>query len=400
MTLLNGICGAAGQLNYTPYAFTTAAGSAGIIGTNDGPGSFARFYFPYGVAADTKGNVFVADNLNRTVREMTPAGTNWTVTTIARGFGDPAGVAVDTNGVVYVADAGTGGVQKLTLTNGTWVLGPLASGFSAINCVAVDINGNVYVADAGNQVIRKVTPAGAITTLAGAFGSPGTNDGTGTGAHFNSPNGVAVDLAANVYVADTGNNTIRKVTPGGVVTTLAGLAGSPGGFDGTNSVARFDGPTGMAVDSATNIYVADSFNNTIRRLTPTGTNWVVTTIGGLLNLPGSADGTGLTARFDEPESVTVGTNGVVYVADFMNSTIREGVLVVNAPVIVSGSLGFSSNHFGFNLTGTPGQQVVVQASTNLVNWIPVWSNKLGSGAIPFSDTNGAFSQRFYRAFTP
>ena len=134
----------------------------------------------------------------------------------------------------------------------------------------------------------------AITTLAGRAGSAGSADGTGSAARFYYPRGVAVDSAGNVYVADTGNHTIRKVTPAGVVTTLAGLAGSSGSADGTGSAARFNYPPGVAVDSAGNVYVADTGNHTIRKVTPAG---VVTTLAGLAGSSGSADGTGSAARF-------------------------------------------------------------------------------------------------------
>src|ERR1035437_6967265 len=142
---------------------------------------------------------------------------------------------------------------------------------------AVDSAGNVYVADYGNSTIRKVTPGGMVTTLAGLATSPGSADGTGSAARFYGPMGVAVDSAGNVYVVDTSNSTIRKLTPGGVVTTLAGLAGNRGSADGTGSDARFYCPWGVAVDSAGNVYVADSLNHTIRQATPSG---VVTTLAG------------------------------------------------------------------------------------------------------------------------
>src|SRR5690348_7898353 len=140
--------------------------------------------------------------------------------------------------------------------------------------VAVDSAGNIYVAEQGNNTITKVTPAGVVTTLAGQPGSFGSANGTGSVARFNAPSCAVVDNAGNIYVADTGNHTIRKVTPAGVVTTLAGQALSPGSANGTGSAARFREPFGVALDSAGNVYVADAGNHTIRKLTPTG---VVTT---------------------------------------------------------------------------------------------------------------------------
>ena len=131
--------------------------------------------------------------------------------------------------------------------------------------MAVDSAGNVYVADSNNVTIRKITPGGVVSTLAGLAGQYGSADGTGSAARFNNPNGVAVDSAGNVYVADTCNYTIRKITPGGVVSTLAGLAGNRGSADGTGSAARFFSPQGVAVDSAGNVYVADTGNHTIRK---------------------------------------------------------------------------------------------------------------------------------------
>ena len=174
----------------------------------------------------------------------------------------------------------------------------------------------------GNCTIRQITPAGVVTTLAGSAGSFGSADGTGSTARFNAPSGVAVDSTGNVYVADTFNSTIRQITPAGVVTTLAGLAGNSGSADGTGSAARFNNPSGVAVDSTGNIYVADTYNSTIRQITPAG---VVTTIGGLAGVEDGLDGLGSAARFSSPSGVAVDSAGDVYVADSGNNRISKGV---------------------------------------------------------------------------
>ena len=169
--------------------------------------------------------------------------------------------------------------------------------------VALDTNGNLYVADVHNSTIRKVTPLGVVTTLAGNAGVYGSADGTNSDARFYGPYGVAVDGAGNIYVSDTGNYTIRQVTPVGtnwVVTTLTGRAGVVGSADGTNGAATFRSPAGVVVDSAGNVFVGDTWSHTIRKLTPVGTNWVVTTLVGRAGYPGTADGTNSAARFQAP----------------------------------------------------------------------------------------------------
>ena len=194
-----------------------------------------------------------------------------------------------------------------------------AASFNNPYGVAVDTAGNVYVADTSNHTIRKTSPAGVVTTLAGTANSPGPNDGTGANARFNFPSGVAVDTAGNVYVAD-GNHTVRKISSVGVVTTLAGTAGSPGPADGTGANARFSLPSGVAVDTAGNVYVADLNNHTIRKISPAG---AVSTLAGSPGNSGPNDGTGAVARFNFPSGVAVDTAGNVYVADFNNHTIRK-----------------------------------------------------------------------------
>jgi hypothetical protein len=213
----------------------------------------------------------------------------------------------------------------------------------------LDIESPVYVADSANDTIRKITPAGIVTTLAGSPGPPGSADGTGSAARFYSPGGVAVDDAGNVYVADTGNNTIRtandtirKITPAGIVTTLAGSPGPPGSADGTGGTALFNAPKAVAVDSAGDVYVADTGNNTIREITPTG---LVTTLAGSPGSAGSADGMGNAARFTQPGGLATYTTGNLYVADTGNDTIRK-ITPSGVVATLAGSVGSAGSADG------------------------------------------------------
>jgi hypothetical protein len=189
--------------------------------------------------------------------------------------------------------------------------------------LAEDSSGNIYVAEGSttggtaNHTIRKITPTADVTTFAGMAGQAGSDDGTGSAARFNNPHGVAADASGNLYVADTDNSTIRKITPAAEVSTFAGSAGQPGSADGTGNAARFNHPTGVAVGPSGNIYVADSSNHIIRQITPAG---VVTTLAG--SLQGFADGTGAAAKFNFPNGVAVDADENIYVADFNNHRIR------------------------------------------------------------------------------
>ena len=337
---------------------------------------------------DPSGNLFVADTGNNAIRKVTPlAGTtNWVVTTIAGKGQRYPGFADGTNSnALFNGPAG----------------------------IAVDANGNVFVADQYNNSIRKITPVAgttnwSVTTIAGQ--GPDTNgvaDGTNTAAQFSSPTGVAADTNGHLFVADQANNEIRKMTSLGtnwIVTTIAGhnsvKAGSAGFVDGTNTTAQFNGPAGVAVDASDNVYVADQTNNAIRKLTPLGANWVTTTIGGQPRSAGTNNGAGTNALFNSPFGLAVDAKGGVFVADTENNTIRIGFL---PPAILTTAppLGFSQGQFGFNLTGPTGQLVLVEASSNLLAWLPIWTNAFGPGPLSFTGPQGAApSPRFYRVHLP
>ena len=265
---------------------TTLAGTPGMAGAQDGSGSAARFNSPTGVAVDHAGNLYIADQNNHTIRKIDSAG-------VVSTFAGQAGQTGSTDG--------TGADARFYIPAG----------------VAVDANGNVYVADLGNDTIRKITSEGITTTLAGTAGDSGFSNGTGRSARFLSPKGVAVDHAGNVYVADLGNEIVRKITSGGVVTTLAGTAGQPGLADGTGLAALFNSPISVAVDRTGNVFVTDSFN-TIRRITANGTvNTVAATA--------SARQIGPDAQLIYPSGVAVDATGNLYIADNGSNALHKGV---------------------------------------------------------------------------
>jgi sugar lactone lactonase YvrE len=400
---------------------TTVAGLASNSGSTDGTGSAARFNFPRGIAVDGAGNVYVADSANNTIRKIAPGGIvttlagaagqsgNTDATGAAARFSNPRrmavsgttlyvadsnnqriravttdtgvvttfagsiqgatdgprltarfnnleGVAMDAAGAFYVADTTNDAIRKITGGNVTTLAGLTFSLGSADGSealarfaypvgVAVDSSRNVYIADRNNNTIRKITPLGVVTTFAGLAETPGSTDGTGSAARLSSPRSVAFDASGNLYVADGANNAIRMITPAGVVTTLAGQAGSSGSVDGTGSAARFFAPNGVAVDKTTGVvYVTDSANHTIRKIAPGG---IVTTIAGLAGATGNTDGAGNAARFNRPSAVAVDAAGIVYIADAGNSLIRS----MNAAGVVTTLAGGAPNN-GTNGDGT------------------------------------------------
>lgn len=326
---------------------STIAGR-GTGGSTDGSGTDASFSNPSSVAVDRNGNIYVADNGNHKIRKITSAGVVSTFAGngtsgsadgvgAAASFNSPYGVAVDANDNVYVADFGNHKIRKITPSGmvSTFAGGSTYGSADGNSSTArfyypfgltVDGSGNVYVADRSNNKIRKITPLGIVSTLAGS-GNAGSIDGNGVSASFNLPMDVAVDGSGNVYVADRNNNKIRKVTAAGAVSTFAGDNAS-GNVDGNGNSARFNYPYGVAVDGNGNVYVADYRNHKIRKITTSG---VVSTFAGT-GSSGSIDGNATTARFNSPTGVAVDVNGNVYVADISNHKIRKialGVLPVN-----------------------------------------------------------------------
>jgi sugar lactone lactonase YvrE len=365
--------------NYTVRKITRAglvtdfAGPGGNFGSADGVGSTARFNKPRALAITSAETVFVADTSNHTLRKVTPDGTVTTFTGVVDGYsyvngsgsavriGYTEGLAIDSNNNLYASDSYYGAIRLIT-TDGTASTyagvpsgssgsndGPAAAArFNTPTGLATDAGGNLYVTDSFNHTIRKISPEGIVTTLAGSPGLNGTADGNGSAARFYYPSGVAVDPDGNVYVADTNNHTVRKITPEGAVTTLAGTAGVSGNADGTGAAARFLYPYGIAIDATGNILVADTDNHAIRRITPTG---VVSTIGGRAGVSGYAAGSGPAARFLSPIAIAVGKSGALYILDASANTLVRGEPEV-APVITAQPLA---------LTVSSGSTVVLAA---------------------------------------
>jgi sugar lactone lactonase YvrE len=296
-------------------AVTTLAGQSLVSGVTNGTGTNAMFSDPAAIVMEVNGNFFVADSQNHAIRKIT---TNGVVTT----FAGQLGVAGSGNGT------GTG------------------TQFNSPSGLAFDKNGNLFVSDTGNSTIREITTAGVVSTFAGVAGSSGFLDGAAGSAQFNSPLGIAVAPDGTIYVADSCNHCIRAIS-GGVVSTFAGNPQIWGSADGVGTNAQFNGPVGLAFDSSTNLFVADANNDTIRKITPNGT---VSTFVGAAGVDGSTDGTLTSARFRSPAELAFDKKGNLFVADSLNQIIRK--ISTNGIVsTVSGAAGIFGANDGVNGAG-------------------------------------------------
>ncbi len=393
----------------------TLAGQAVVSGATNGTGTNALFSDPAAIVTDTNGNFFVADSENDAVREVMANG--W-VTTFAGQLGvpgsmngtgtnaqfdAPSGLAFDASGNLYVSDTGNNIIREITPAGAVSTIagvpgsGGFADGaagsalFSAPLGIVVATNGTIFVADSRNHCIREISNGG-VSTFAGEPQVWGATDATGTNAQFNGPLGLAFDAAGNLFVSDANNDTIRKITPAGVVTTFAGLAGADGSADGGLSSARFRSPAEIVFDRNRNLFVADSFNQTIREIS---TNGVVSTVSGAVGISGSANGVNGQGRFYNPYGLAFGADGSLAVADTYNELIRD--VIVPFSVTLQSSGGNTIVALSWNAVMGKTYQPQFQSSAS-----PAWSN-LGA---PVAATNfvvsvddnsaGAAPQRFYR----
>jgi len=325
------------------------ANSGGAVGgglntvetfAGDGLGNPTTFYRPTGIALDNVGNVYVADPGNSLIRNITPAGqvstfagsgqpafANGTGTDAS--FNQPFGLVMDPAGNMFVTDLSNHRIRKITPqgqvtvfagsgTAGAVNANGLSASFNEPAGIAIDQSDNLYVTELGNNDIRKITPAGDVSTLAGS-GVVGNQNGKGVLASFNGPSGVAVDAAGNIFVADSYNNQIKKITPDGTVTTFAGGA-TYGNANGVGTAATFHDPIGLVFDAQGNLYVGDTQNSAIRKIAPDGT---VTTLGGSPANRGKVDGSLAVASFNLPYGVAIAADGSLYVADSDNLVIRK-----------------------------------------------------------------------------
>ena len=346
----------------SPAGVVTTFSGYGAGGEVNGSAGTARFNLPTGISFDGNGNLYVADFYGNVIRMVSPTGTASTL-------------------------AGNG-------TEG-YVDGPVATAeFNHPIGTVVDAAGNVYVADNYNNVIRKITPSGMVSTFAGN-GTRGYADGVGTAAQFSLPCGLTIDASGNLYVADESNNVIRKITPTGVVSTYAGNR-YEGLVNGNSPMASFFYPISVAVDATGNMYISDQYYSVIRKITPGG---VVSTLAGS-GTAGSTDGVGIAASFNNPGEVAVDATGNVYVADIGNNKIRK---IITGAYSISPALptGLLFDRATGGISGVPAAASPATTYTiTAVNGQGAGSTTITLAVNPQSSFNPSQSQNYVATFTP
>ncbi|HUF19083.1 MAG TPA: NHL repeat-containing protein [Thermoanaerobaculia bacterium] len=331
----------------SPMRIDTVAGNPADANHRDGNAQVAAFSHPTGVVADTIGNIYVADSGNHVIRMLTPTAEVRTLAgepgapggsdgqgSAAR-FRNPTGIALDRTGDLLVADSGNCTIRRIspsgfvTTVAGTAGICGFDEGdggraqFAHPTGLAVDLNGDIFVADRANHLIRRIRD-GLVTTYAGTPLEVGSRDGRGIGARFYLPFGIAIDALGDLYVADSGNHLIRKITKDREVTTICGIPETFGTNDGECSVARMNRPSGIAIQPNGSLLIADSNNHTIRRVSVDGR---METLAGLASMNGFMDGVQNNARMYYPFGITSGPDGSVWVVELINHALRRGTEV-------------------------------------------------------------------------
>jgi sugar lactone lactonase YvrE len=458
------------QLNGTNLPnniITTVAGNGtnGFSGDN-GAATNARLYHPTGLAFDSTGNLFIADQSNNRIRKVD---TNGIITTVAGKSGSgssgdggaatnaslnsPQTVGFDAAGNLYIAGYTDCRVRKVDASgiittvagNGAWAYSgdggwAISASLNHPTGVTFDASGNMYISDCWNNRVRKVDANGIITTVAGKGTQGFSGDGgTATNASLSNPYAVAFDVAGNMYIPDWQNNRIRKVATNGIITTVAG--GGSGGDGGLATNASLNQPQGVAFDAFGNLYIADWANSRVRKV---ANNGIISTVVGNGSYGYSGDGGAATkASLNEPPCIVFDIAGNMFIADWQNNRVREvhfagfptlllanvsatnagyysvvitspygsvtsavATLTVITPpqIIASGTnFGFTINlanqsGFGFNISGTSNQTIVVDGSTNLLDWTPLYTNTANGAPAYFFDLDSTnYPGRFYRA---
>ncbi len=397
---------------------TTFAGLSGEEGHDDGLTYEARFSYPWGVGIAGDGWIYVADTRNHLIRKISPAGEVSTASGVARVYGTGDGGALDShynvptdvvvrpNGELLIIDSENAAVRRITGGTVTTFVGSKPVGgvldgpatrarFAYPQDVAFDSSGNLWTVSWAS-VVRKVAADGSVTSWAGKAFEEAATDGDRRKARFSSPTALVADNSGTLFIADSGNSTIRKIAVDGTVSTLAGKAGQPGDSDGSGAQARFDYPMGIAIDSRGVVFVADTYNHTIRTIDMNG---VVSTFAGYPGYAGYYDGVGQSALFRYPIGLDFDLGGNLYVADWGNNCIRR--IAPNGTVTtIAGSPGSwwsSDGHgtdakferpFGIAASGD-GSIYVSEEDAHVVRRISKEGNVSTIAGVPYGPGNGA-----------